>query len=47
MGNVIPDRMSDCGLIFSLSADQRYVVPVLLLLGWIVGCSVVVYYVFS
>ncbi|XP_032887685.1 sarcoplasmic/endoplasmic reticulum calcium ATPase regulator DWORF isoform X1 [Amblyraja radiata] len=27
--------------------DQRYIVPALLLLGWIVGCSVVVYYVFS
>ncbi|XP_055501748.1 sarcoplasmic/endoplasmic reticulum calcium ATPase regulator DWORF-like [Leucoraja erinacea] len=27
--------------------DQRYIVPALLLLGWIVGCSVVVYYIFS
>ncbi|XP_067897661.1 sarcoplasmic/endoplasmic reticulum calcium ATPase regulator DWORF-like [Heterodontus francisci] len=27
--------------------NQRYIVPALLLLGWIVGCSVVVYYIFS
>ncbi|XP_051874608.1 sarcoplasmic/endoplasmic reticulum calcium ATPase regulator DWORF-like [Pristis pectinata] len=27
--------------------DQRYVVPVLLLVGWIVGCTVAVYYIFS
>ncbi|XP_048397592.1 sarcoplasmic/endoplasmic reticulum calcium ATPase regulator DWORF-like [Stegostoma tigrinum] len=27
--------------------NQRYIVPALLLVGWIVGCSVVVYYIFS
>ncbi|XP_028650345.1 sarcoplasmic/endoplasmic reticulum calcium ATPase regulator DWORF-like [Erpetoichthys calabaricus] len=26
---------------------SRYVVPVLLMIGWIVGCALVVYFVFS
>ncbi|XP_062900874.1 sarcoplasmic/endoplasmic reticulum calcium ATPase regulator DWORF-like [Mobula hypostoma] len=30
-----------------LQFDQRYVVPVLLLVGWIAGCVVAVYYIFS
>ncbi|XP_067850676.1 sarcoplasmic/endoplasmic reticulum calcium ATPase regulator DWORF-like [Heptranchias perlo] len=27
--------------------DQRYIVPALLLMGWIVGCALAVYFVFS
>ncbi|XP_041036450.1 sarcoplasmic/endoplasmic reticulum calcium ATPase regulator DWORF-like [Carcharodon carcharias] len=27
--------------------NERYFVPALLLVGWIVGCTVAVYYIFS